>query len=155
MSDAGQGVTDAVDGVAAVLSTEFSETFVRGMRDRMLVSYYKYGAIAQAYPHRVNALASLLTRLRIYAGDSLFADAYATAMSKPHKIDEEGNTEYLMDAGNFAMIEFMHPRIPGAHYKPTDSDGSPGRIGHVTGRATTAKNKDIFIDETLTQRSGK
>jgi hypothetical protein len=34
--------------------------------------------------------------------------------------EESGNTDYLVDVANFAMIEFMHPSHPDASYKPTD-----------------------------------
>lgn len=90
-----------------VLRTEFSDVFVSGMKDRMVVSYYKYGAVANAYPDKVNAITSLTDRLRKYA--------------------ETGNTEFMIDAANFAMIEFMHPSHPGAFFEGTDSDQSPGR----------------------------
>lgn len=88
--------------------TEFSLPFVQGMLDRMLISFFKYGPVADAYPDKVNALESLKLRLQKY--------------------EETGNTEYLIDASNFAMIEFMRPRHPAAFYKPTDSDQSPGRV---------------------------
>jgi hypothetical protein len=93
--------------VERILSTEFSEKFVQGMRDRMVVSFYKYGPLTDAYPHKVSAVASLTDRLRKYA--------------------ETKNTEYLIDAANFAMIEFMHPALEGAFFAGTDDDGSPGR----------------------------
>lgn len=70
--------------MATIPSSEFSDAFVQGMKDRMHVSFHKYGAVADAYPHRVNALESLLVRLRRY--------------------EETGNTEWLMDVANFAMI---------------------------------------------------
>ena len=88
--------------------TEYDVAFLQGMLDRMAVSYHKYGAVADGYPDRVNALESLRLRLEKY--------------------QETGNTEFLMDVANFAMIEFMHPRHPDAHFRSTDSDESPGRI---------------------------
>lgn len=94
--------------------SEFSTKFLDGMLSRMAMSFFKYGKIADAYPGKVNAIESLKLRLDKYA--------------------ETGNTEYLMDAANFAMIEFMRPSHPGAHYTPTDSDGSPGRVGNNGGR---------------------
>lgn len=105
---------------AAVPATEVSDVFVQGMADRMSVSFCKYGAVAEAYPSRVDAIASLEKRLAKYK--------------------ETGNTEWLMDVGNFAMIEFMHPRHPDAHYRPTDSKESPGRTwadGSTTDQANT------------------
>ena len=98
-----------------ILATEFSEVFVQGMRDRMVVSFHKYGALALAYPERVDAIASLQARLQRYA--------------------ETGNTEWLVDVANFAMIEFMRPRHPQAHFRGTDSHESPGR---ETADGTTA-----------------
>ena len=92
---------------AAVPVSEFCLRFVQGMADRMAVSFCKYGLVADAYPSKVDAIESLKKRLDRYA--------------------ETGNTEWLMDVANFAMIEFMHPRHPEAHYKPTDAKDSPGR----------------------------
>lgn len=106
----------------AVPASEFSDTFVQGMYDRMAVSYFKYGKVADAYPHKVDAIACLKQRLEMYLAT--------------------GNTEYLMDAGNFAMIEFMRPRHPKAFFQPTDSDGSPGRT-KVGGTITTKHNLDL------------
>lgn len=100
-------VRDIVFRTAAP-ETEFSPTFIGGMLNRMAVSFFKYGALRNAYPHDVDAIASLKVRLAKY--------------------EEDGNVEWLMDVANFAMIEFMHPRHPDAHYEPQDSDTSPGRV---------------------------
>ena len=89
-------------------ATEYSVEFLQGMIDRMMVSYHKYGAVSDGYPDRVDAIGSLKLRLDKYA--------------------ETGNTEFLIDAANFCMIEFMHPRHDHAHFRPTDSDESPGRL---------------------------
>lgn len=104
-----------------ILATEFSERFVKGMKDRMVVSFFKYGAVSDAYPHKVDAIASLKKRLDKYA--------------------ETGNTEWLMDVANFAMIEFMLPRHSDAHFKGTDSDASPGRE-RLDGKPADAANKE-------------
>lgn len=95
--------------------TEYSPDFLQGMLDRMAVSFHKYGPVAKAYPHDLSALKSLQQRLDKYL--------------------ETGNTEYLIDAANFAMIEFLRPSVKDAYFKATDSDESPGRTtksGHVT-----------------------
>lgn len=112
-----------MNDLAKVLATEFSEPFVQGMKDRMAVSFYKYGPLAAAYPHKVSAVASLQDRLRKYA--------------------ETKNTEYLIDAANFAMIEFMHPSIEGAFFAGTDDDGSPGRRAARTGTIDKRDNQTI------------
>jgi hypothetical protein len=91
----------------SVPETEWSKDFLQGMIDRMGMSYFKYGPLSIAYPERVNAVASLKRRLEKY--------------------EKTGNTEFLMDLANFAMIEFMRPAHPEAHFRPTDSRESPGR----------------------------
>jgi hypothetical protein len=120
---------------AAVPDSEFSPEFVKGMKARMDVSYFKYGRVADAFPHKVDAIASLMQRLRLYANGD------------PAKGIAPGNTEYLMDAANFAMIEFMHPRHPDAYFKGTDDDGSPGRVALKTGKADKRDNNDIGSGE--------
>jgi hypothetical protein len=103
-------------------ASEFSEPFVQYMRNRMAVSFHKYGKVADAYPHKVDAIESLKKRLERYT--------------------ETGNTEWLVDAANFAMIEFMHPRHEVAHFKGTDSNESPGRIT-TEGKRTFRDNAEI------------
>jgi hypothetical protein len=104
-------------GIVGAPETEFCNFFAQGMADRMAVSYHKYGAVSEAYPEAVDAIESLKIRLKLYLEGGEV---------KGQKI-APGNTEYLMDVANFAMIEFMHPKHPTAFFKSTDSDGSPGR----------------------------
>ncbi len=106
--------------------TEVSWSFFQGMIDRMGMSFYKYGRVADAYPHKVDAIASLHGRIARYA--------------------ETGNREWLIDAANFAMIEFMHPRHEAAHFRATDADESPGRTsigGAVSQTANTIDAENI------------
>lgn len=100
--------------------TEYDTQFFEHMVESMAVSYHKYGAIADAYPDKVDAMSSLRQRLWDYG--------------------KTGNMDYLIDIANFAMIEFMRPKHPDAHYEPGDSDSSPGRTtpsGVVTHRSNT------------------
>ncbi len=97
-----------IDTLEPVPTSEFCPEFVQGMYNRMGMSFFKYGKVADAYPSRADAIASLKKRLDRYA--------------------ETGNTEWLMDVANFAMIEFMHPKHPQAHFRATDSHESPGRV---------------------------
>lgn len=117
--------------IEEILATEVSEDFIRGMRDRMVMSFHKYGAVADAYPVKIDAIASALKRIQVYR----FGD--------PEQGIEKGNTEYLMDAANFMMIEFMRPAHPDAHFKSTDDDGSPGRARARTKTLTKQTNYDI------------
>ena len=104
----------------SVPPSEFSVEFVQGMADRMAVSFFKYGCIADVYPDRVDAIASLKKRLAMY--------------------ERDGNREWLMDIGNFAMIEFRYPGHPRAHFRATDSDESPGRKFHGSISFSSQKN---------------
>lgn len=124
-------------GIVGAPGTEFSEFFAQGMANRMAVSFFKYGAVAEAYPARVDAIKSLQQRL----------DLYVNGGEVKGKTIEPGNTEYLMDVANFAMIEFMYPKHPQAFFKATDSDGSPGRTwnnGSVTDAGHGEKQKEAF-----------
>lgn len=103
-----------------ILKTEFSEEFVKHMKDRMLMSFFKYGPLEKGFPEKVNALGSMEERIRLYM--------------------ETGNKEHLTDAANYLMIEFMRPRHPNAHFRATDSDESPGRL--VRGKFTQQSNEE-------------
>jgi hypothetical protein len=108
---------------AKILETEFSPDFVEKMQNRMVASFYKYGPLTEGFPDRVDAIGSLMQRLQKYA--------------------DGGNTEFLVDVANFAMIEFMRPRHPSAHFRATDSDESPGRRAANTGRVDHRDNSKI------------
>ena len=92
------------------MEAEYSEEFDRLRKNRMLTSYYKYGPLKEnCKPGMVDMIASLEKRLEAYK--------------------RTGNTEFLCDVANFAMIEFMYPQHPDAHFRATDSDESPGIVG--------------------------
>lgn len=87
----------------AILKTEYSERFDEIRKKQMLASFYKYGALKDNYQKFKCMKALEDVKLRI------------------QKYEEIGNTEFLCDAANFLMIEFMYPSIDGAKYEPTDS----------------------------------
>jgi hypothetical protein len=124
-----------------VPTSEFSREFAQGMANRMAVSYCKYGAVAEAYPSRVDAIGSLLRRLAEYLGEEGFRDAVQAAIKAVASDKSVGNTEWLMDVGNFAMIEFMHPKHATAHFRATDSKESPGRVWHGEAQALALPNR--------------
>lgn len=89
---------------------EYSTAFDDIRKKMMAVGFYKYGPVRenlrQGY---VQIIPTLEKRLEAYK--------------------QTGNTEFLADIANFAMMEFMYPQHPNAHYMPTDSAGSPGIVG--------------------------
>lgn len=122
-------VLDALN-ITARHASQVSVEFFRGMASRMAMSFEKYGDVKEAYPHKVNAIDSLHLRLEKY--------------------HETGNTEYLMDVANFAMIEYMYPAHPKHYFKAEDSAASPGRVDH-TGIQSQAANT---IGRENTRRGG-
>lgn len=58
------------------------------------------------------------------------------------KYQETGNTEYLCDAANYLMFEFMYPQREGAYFEATDSSGSAG----ISGTAVNDLNRDKHFD---------
>ena len=89
---------------------DYSERFDDLRKNRVQISHYKYGRAAKNFrTGNVDALATM---------DLCIA-----------KYRETGNTEYLCDAANYLMFEFMFPQIPGAFFRATDSGESAGVVG--------------------------
>lgn len=113
----------------------FSRTFMQGMLDRIAVSHHRYGNISESYPNDVDAIKCLQQRLALYK--------------------KTGNTEWLMDVANFAMIEFMYPAHRKAHFRPTESHESPGLYGMKNRGDLNRLVKAIDTLESLTKRGGR
>lgn len=73
-----------------------SMEFDRIRQNMMVVSYYKYGPLKDNY------------------GKYKCIDALGSMKKRLDKYQETGNTEFLADVANFAMIEFMNPSVPKA-----------------------------------------
>ncbi len=92
-----------------ILDREYSAQFDKERRNRVEVSYYKYGSSRDNFGSgRVDALAT--------------AERCIEAFKKDH------NTEHLVDAANYLMFRYMYP-LPGEFFKATDSNGSVGTVG--------------------------
>jgi hypothetical protein len=90
------------------------------MVNRMLTSFHKYGHVEAAIENGVDCLASAKQRVDKYL--------------------ETGNTEYLMDAANYYMMEFMFPSLETAHFDAASR--SPGRVLR-SGRITDKHSGDL------------
>ena len=89
---------------------EYSERFDELRKNRVKTSMYKYGSAKINFGQRlVNALESM----------ELCVNKYRST----------GNTEYLCDAANYLMFEFMYPQREGAYFKATGSNESAGISG--------------------------
>jgi hypothetical protein len=92
-----------------ILKTEYSPKFDELRKNRMIQSFYKYGPASKNYGEgRVDAIGSLELCLE--------------------KFKKTGNTEYLVDVANYAMLRYMHP-LPGEYFEATGSKDSAGTVG--------------------------
>lgn len=95
--------------VEKVLLEEYSIEFDLKRQNAMIASYHKYGPIKENFKKgMVDAIGSLKKNLK--------------------KFEETGNTEYLVDIANYAMIRYMYPQ-GNESYRPTDSNESAGVDG--------------------------
>jgi len=93
-----------------ILKTEWSEEFDELAKNRSVTSYFKYGPIAVNF------------------GQKLASATKSVALCLT-KYEETGNTEYLVDARNYLMFEFIYPQHKNAHFRATESSESAGRSG--------------------------
>lgn len=91
------------------IDNEYSAEFDKLRKNRVEISYYKYGAARDNFGSgRVDAIGSLELCLE--------------------KFKKTGNTEYLLDVANYAMFRYMYP-LQGEYFKATDSSESAGTVG--------------------------
>lgn len=87
--------------------SEFNFDFVQKMVNRMVQSYHKRGGFRQTVTEsHCDLIAQIKERLALY--------------------EKTGNTEWLVDIGNQAMIEFSEPSHDDRHFRATSSHESPG-----------------------------
>lgn len=91
------------------MSKEYSEEFDKLRKNRVELSYLKYGPARKNFGEgRVDAIKTA----------ELCLDAFK----------KDKNTEHLVDASNYLMFRYMYP-FPGEYFKATDSSGSVGTVG--------------------------
>lgn len=92
------------------LSKEYSDKVDELRKNRVKTSFYKYGSAAVNFGRG-------------------YVDALKTMQLCVDKYKETQNKEYLLDAMNYLMFEFMYPQEPGAYFKATCSEESAGIAG--------------------------
>lgn len=103
------------------MSKEYSVRFDELRKNRIEVGFYKYG------PARKN-----------YASGNI--QALPSMERCVQKYKDTGNTEFLVDAANFLMLEFMFPQHKNAHFRATDSGESAGIVGISVNEMEMLKN---------------
>lgn len=91
-------------------ATEYSLDFDEKRKNRAAVSFYKYGSAKINFGQRL-------------------VEALPTMQKCIDKYLKTGNTEYLLDAGNYIMFEYMYPTHENAHFRATDTEESAGVVG--------------------------
>lgn len=82
-------------------STQWSPTFERLMRNRMIMGSMRYGILGAPNKPRYDNIRSILNRLNIYR--------------------ETGSLETLVDIANLCLCEFVEGRHPKRHWSTADS----------------------------------
>ena len=81
-------------------ATEWCDAFDVARRYRMLIGAFRYGLLSDPAKWRYDFLGGLRKKLDHYR--------------------RTGNTESLVDASNYLMLEFMRPSHPAAHFRAED-----------------------------------
>lgn len=96
--------------VGKLFPEDYSDKFDELRQNRIQLSRMKYG------PAKINFGEHLVDALKTH---QLCIDKYLST----------GNTEYLTDAANYLMFEFMYPTVKNAFFKATGSSESAGTVG--------------------------
>lgn len=92
------------------LSKEYSDKVDELRKNRVKTSFYKYGSAAVNFGRG-------------------YVDALKTMQLCVDKYHKTKNKEYLLDAMNYLMFEFMYPQESGAYFRATGSEESAGISG--------------------------
>lgn len=104
------------------METEWSKEFEKHRKEAIAVSHYKYGPASRNFPDNVDAIASMQKCIQMYT--------------------DTHNKEYLCDAANYLMFEYMYPKYADARYRHTDSDQSAGVVGMTVKEMEDFKNEN-------------
>lgn len=98
-----------------ILKHEYNTKIDEERKKMVLQSYFKYGPAEENFKKR--------------GEQGSLVNALDTMSQCVCKYDKTHNMEYLLDAMNYLMFEFMYPSYDDAYFKHTDSDGSAGIVG--------------------------
>lgn len=80
--------------------TEWNPEFVTRMQNRLVMGSFRYGLWVRPEKWDSDFIAGIRKKLVAY--------------------EESGNTEHLVDVGNYALLEFTRPKHPDAHFRAED-----------------------------------
>jgi len=80
--------------------SEWSNKFEKLMRNRLIMGAIRYGKLGEPGKPNYDRIESIIKRAK--------------------KFNETGNTEFLVDIANLALVEFVEGRHPKKHFKAID-----------------------------------
>jgi len=86
--------------VVEILNLNWSKEYERLCKNRMIMGAFRYGFTADQPKGKYDTVQEAIHRIQAY--------------------QRTGNTEYLVDAGNMCMIEFMNGVHPTKHFAGVD-----------------------------------
>ena len=92
-------IGDKTESYGSLLKSEWSSTFERLMRNRLIIGRYRYGRLDRDGDQNYDRVGNAIERLRMY--------------------QKTKNAEYLVDAANLCMVEFVN----GDHHFEAVDDG--------------------------------
>ena len=101
---------NSIEDTGAILAREFPDAFINLMKNRVLQSYYKYGAAKDNF-----------------GGGRV--DPIATAMLCLDAFEKDKNAEHLIDAANYLKFAFDFRLELGFTFRPTGDSESVGTVG--------------------------
>ncbi len=106
--------------------SNWSKKFIELMYNRCCMGFFRYGSAAEN-SKTTKMLSNAEIRIREYK--------------------KTGNTEFLVDASNFLMFEFMYPKHKKAHFKATSHEESPGIVGFAPNKLVEEIENKIYKHE--------
>jgi len=88
--------------LAVLRKTQWNTVFERMCRNRLLFGGYRYGELHTESSKSCSSVEDIKLRLDLYT--------------------KTGNLEYLVDAANYAMLEFTYSKHKNAHFKSGDDN---------------------------------
>jgi hypothetical protein len=86
--------------IDVLVARQFNQKFVDAMKRRMVMGAFRYGLVGTQKSLSIDYLRSAQRKLDAYVSD--------------------GNTEHLIDAANYMMLEHRFSRHPSKHFKAVD-----------------------------------
>ena len=88
--------------------TEWSPTFEKGMRDRLIMGAIRYGCLHERGKPKYDRISSAIKRFEKYK--------------------ETGNAEFLLDIANLCLLEFEEPNHSNFHFSAIDEHNEHVKI---------------------------